>query len=188
MNFGLDPKFDAFGSVQWDGARLTLTNPSRHEIYRVKLSHWSVRIVGTTSLRKWQSSNYGHWPYVQTWVQSSTFIGQTSTGAEVGLWPYPQGGRVGKIIGPFRSGVVNIYGDDQRRHSLRQGPKFEGRRHSSGWPRMWSAQRPSATAGLRGVQRNSEREMTKPAEAMPRRAPTYSHTILACLATMRKPH
>ena len=110
VNFSLGAKFDAYGSVQWDGDHLTLTNPSHHEIYRVKFSHSSVRVVGTTRLRSWHNSYYGHWPYVQTWLIGSTFIAQASTQAKVGLWPYPQGGGPGKIIGPFRSGDINIYG------------------------------------------------------------------------------
>ena len=68
VNFSLGAKFDAYGSVQWDGDHLTLTNPSHHEIYRVKFSHSSVRVVGTTRLRSWHNSYYGHWPYVQTWL------------------------------------------------------------------------------------------------------------------------
>jgi DNA-binding beta-propeller fold protein YncE len=110
INFTLGAKFDAFGSVQWDGSHLTITNPSSHEIYRVTLADSSVKIVGTTQIRGWHDDYYGHWPYVQTWIQGNTFIAQSSALAKVGLWSYPQGGRPSKITGPFRSGTVNIYG------------------------------------------------------------------------------
>jgi hypothetical protein len=109
-NFTLNRKFDAFGSVQWDGKYITLSNPSAGEVYRLKLSQSSLKVASTTHIHGWQNAYSGHWPYVQTWLQGKTFIGQSSTLLEVGLWPYPAGGTPRKIIGPFKSGNTNIYG------------------------------------------------------------------------------
>jgi hypothetical protein len=109
-NYPLGKKFDAFGSVQWDGEHITLTNPTRHEIYRLKLAKSSLRVVGTTHIDHWQNAYAEHWPYVQTWLQRDVFLAQSSARAEIGIWHYPAGGSAEKILGPFESGTVNIYG------------------------------------------------------------------------------
>jgi hypothetical protein len=109
-NYSLNRSFDVYGSVQWDGEHITLSNPTSEQIYRLKLSRSSLKVVQTTQIDGWQNNYSGHWPYVQTWVQGASFIAQSSTQAELGLWSYPKGGNANKVIGPFRNGSVNIYG------------------------------------------------------------------------------
>jgi hypothetical protein len=110
VNFVLDGKFDAFGSVQWDGKYVTLSNPSALTIDRLKISKSSLKVVGTTHVNGWHNSYSCHWPYIQTWLEGNTFLAQSSARADLGLWPYPQGGNAREIIGPFKSGAINIYG------------------------------------------------------------------------------
>jgi hypothetical protein len=109
-NFTLNNRFDRFGSVQWDGRYITLTNPSTHEIFRLRLSGSSLKVIGTSRVRAWTNSYSGHWPYVQTWLERDTFIGQSGAYAVVGLWAYPAGGKPRSVTRPFTSGTVNIYG------------------------------------------------------------------------------
>jgi hypothetical protein len=109
-NATLDERFDAFGSVQWDGTSMTLTNPSTETIYRVQLEKAGLHVTGATRARGWQNAYSGHWPYVQTWLQRDTFLAQSNTTADVGLWPYPAGGSPRKSIGGFKSGGANVYG------------------------------------------------------------------------------
>jgi hypothetical protein len=108
-NHDLGRQFDTYDSTQWDGTYVTLSNPSTHAIYRVKLSP-SVKVVGTTHVHGWHNAYYGHWPYVQTWLQNGTFIAQWGSRAELGIWSYPSGGSPDKVIGPFRAGSVTIHG------------------------------------------------------------------------------
>jgi hypothetical protein len=109
-NYSLSETFDVYGSVQWDGKHITLSNPTKDKVYRLKLGKSSLSVVGTTNIHGWQNSYSGHWPYVQTWLQGTSFIAQSSSLAELGLWRYPKGGKAAKTIGPFKSGSVNIYG------------------------------------------------------------------------------
>ena len=109
-NYTLDNTFDAYDSVQWDGKYITLSNPTTHAIYRLQFAASSFKVVGTTHVHHWQSAYDGGWPYIQTWLQGASFIAQSSSLAELGLWRYPKGGNVNKVIGPFKSGSVNIYG------------------------------------------------------------------------------
>ncbi|HZY96805.1 MAG TPA: hypothetical protein VFE35_06860 [Candidatus Cybelea sp.] len=109
-NYALNGSFDAFGSVQWDGKHITLSNPTTEQIYRLRFGKSSFKVLGTTQIDGWQNDYSGHWPYIQTWLQGSSFIAQSSTLAELGLWRYPQGGKASKVIGPFKSGTVNIHG------------------------------------------------------------------------------
>jgi hypothetical protein len=109
-NYALDPNFDAYGDVQWDGAHIALSNPSTGQLYRLKFSKTSFKVVGTTQINDWQNNYSGHWPYVQTWIEGATFIAQADGMAALGLWRYPRGGNVGRVIGPFVSGSPSIYG------------------------------------------------------------------------------
>jgi hypothetical protein len=109
-NFALDHRFDAYDSVQWDGKYITLSNPTTLAIYRLQFGASSFKVIGTTHVHHWQSAYNGRWPYTQTWLQGGSFIAQSSNLAELGLWRYPKGGNANKVIGPFKSGDVNIYG------------------------------------------------------------------------------
>jgi hypothetical protein len=109
-NYPLNSSFDVFGSIQWDGRHMTLTNPSTNQIYRLKFGKAAFKVIRTTQANGWQNSYSSHWPYIQTWLQRGTFIAQAGSLAELGLWRYPTGGNPGKILRPFESGDVNIYG------------------------------------------------------------------------------
>ena len=100
----------AFGDVRWDGTYITLTNPSRKEIYRLTLSKSSLRIIGMTHVHDWHSGYSGRWPYIQTWLNDKIFLAHSSAGAQLGLWAYPAGGSPSKLIGPFESGDINVFG------------------------------------------------------------------------------
>jgi hypothetical protein len=102
--------FTAYGSVQWDRGAITLTNPSSQEIYRLKPSASTLKIIGSTHASGWQNPYSGQWPYVQTWLQGGRFIAQASTLAEIGSWRYPAGGNPKNVSGAFKSGTVDIYG------------------------------------------------------------------------------
>ena len=52
--YGSRFRYDYYDSINWDGAYVTLSNPSTHSIYRVQISH-KVRIVGRTREHGW------HW-------------------------------------------------------------------------------------------------------------------------------
>ncbi len=110
VNFTLGSKFDAFGSVQWDGKYITLSNPSTGNVYRLRLSQSSLKVAGTTRIQGWQNDYSGHWPYIQTWIGGKRFVGQSGTLLEVGLWAYPAGGNPRRVIGPFKTNNVSIYG------------------------------------------------------------------------------
>jgi hypothetical protein len=43
-------------------------------------------------------------------LQGGTFIAQSSSLAQLGLWHYPAGGNAKRVTAPFKSGNVNIYG------------------------------------------------------------------------------
>jgi hypothetical protein len=109
-NYPLNDSFDVYGSVEWDGKHISLSNPTTRQVYRLKLSKSSLKVTGTTKIDGWQNNYSGHWPYIQTWLQRGTFIAQSSDRAELGLWRYPEGGNASKVIGPFESGSVNVYG------------------------------------------------------------------------------
>jgi len=109
-NYSLDNNFDVYGAVQWDGKRITLSNPSSYQIYRLKFGKTSFKVIGTTPVDGWHNSYSGHWPYIQTWLQSGTFIAQSSSLAQLGLWHYPRGGSARRVLSPFNYGTVNIYG------------------------------------------------------------------------------
>jgi len=109
-NYALDSSFDAFGNIQWDGRHITLTNPSTDQIYRLRFGKAAFKVIRTTQINGWQNNYSGHWPYVQTFLQHGKFIAQASNLAELGLWRYPAGGKASKILLPFKSGFVNIYG------------------------------------------------------------------------------
>jgi hypothetical protein len=110
-NFTLGDRLDALGGVQWDGKYITLTDPPKHEIYRLSLGKSSGKVVGVTHLRAWQvpSGEGQKPPYLQTWVRDNVFLGQTSPVGVVGVWSYPAGGNPRKAI-TFGSGVVSISG------------------------------------------------------------------------------
>ncbi len=108
-NYTLSAKFAAFGDVQWDGRYVTLSDPTAHALYRIELSQ-RLKVVGTTRVDRWHTAYYGHWPYVQTWIDRDTFIAQTSARARLGLWRYPKGGAPSSITKPFESGNVTISG------------------------------------------------------------------------------
>ena len=109
-NYTLDGDFAVYGSVQWDGKHMTLSNPTTDRIFRLTFGKSSLKVVGTTQIDGWQNDYSGHWPYVQTWLQRTSFIAQSSSLAELGVWRYPKGGHANKVIGPFENGTVNIYG------------------------------------------------------------------------------
>lgn len=109
-NFTLGARFVAYGSVQWDGTFITLSNPSAHAIYRLKILKTTFKVTGTTHLHQWRNGYSGNWPYIETWLQNGTFLAQSSSAADVGLWPYPAGGNPSKVIGGFKSGSATVYG------------------------------------------------------------------------------
>jgi hypothetical protein len=110
VNYPLGNDFDVFGSLQWDGEHMTLSNPTTDEIYRLKFGKSSFKVVGTTQIDGWQNQYAGRWPYVQTWLQDGTFVAQASNLARLGLWRYPSGGDPEKVMRAFEKGSVSING------------------------------------------------------------------------------
>jgi DNA-binding beta-propeller fold protein YncE len=108
-NFSLDGRFVAYGSVQWDGTHITLSNPATHVIYRVRPEGGVAKVVGSTRLHAWTTNYNGGWPYIQTWVQGGTALAQVSALGDIGRWRYPEG-RVERVIGPVGNGNATIYG------------------------------------------------------------------------------
>jgi hypothetical protein len=109
-NFPLTNGLDVFGGIQWDGRHIAFSNPTTDQVFGLRFGKTKFKIVGATQVNGWQANYLGHWPYVQTWLQSGRFIAQSSGLAELGLWRYPAGGNAGRVLGPFESGTVNIYG------------------------------------------------------------------------------
>ncbi len=109
-NYPLGDKFAPYGDIAWDGAHITLSNPTTGSLYRLRFEKASFKVVGTTRIKGWVNSYSGHWPYIQTWLANGTFIAQSSALAELGLWSYPRGGHSDGTLGPFVSGNVNLYG------------------------------------------------------------------------------
>lgn len=109
-NYSLESKFAAYGDVAWDGAHITLSNPTTGFLYRLRFAKASFKVVGTTHIKGWVNSYSGHFPYIQTGLANGTFIAQSSAVAELGQWRYPGGGHARRTLGPFETGNVNIYG------------------------------------------------------------------------------
>jgi hypothetical protein len=108
-NFTLAGQLYPLGGVQWDGTHITLSNPQADDVYRLSLGKSAVKIVGVTHFRAWQNDQPNrNLPYTQTLIRDGVFLGQTTTTAEVGVWPYPAGGNPGKVLSGFASGNVNI--------------------------------------------------------------------------------
>ena len=111
----------AIGSVQWNGKRITLTNPATLTLYAISIAK-SVKVVGITHFRGWTNSYSGGWPYVQTWLQGTTFIAQSTENARLGFWNYPDGGAPAKRTAPFESGATTIYGVTVSAATARRAP------------------------------------------------------------------
>lgn len=109
-NYALGASFDTYGDVQWDGARIALSNPSTDRLYRLKFGKTAFKVSGMTLVDDWQNAYSGQWPYIQTWIHGSTFIAQADGTAALGLWRYPRGGAVTRVIGPFAGGNPSVYG------------------------------------------------------------------------------
>jgi hypothetical protein len=109
MNYTLGKPFDRLDSLQRYETFLAVPNPSTEAIYQVKVVRGIVQIRGTSYLTGWYSA-YSIYTGVQTWLDNGIFIAQYGSGAELGLWHYPKGGAATKILGPFITGNVNIYG------------------------------------------------------------------------------
>jgi hypothetical protein len=110
VNYPLASRFDSFGGIQWDGRYIAFSDPTTKQIYRLKFGTSSFKVVGKTRIDGWQNNYSGHWPYIQTWLQGGKFIAQASNLAKLGLWPYPAGERADKVLRPFTTGSVAIYG------------------------------------------------------------------------------
>jgi len=65
----------------------------------------AVKLPPNSVGNRWSASTY-----CCAWIQDGTFIAQSSTLAELGLWSYPAGGKAMNILGPFKDGSVSIYG------------------------------------------------------------------------------
>jgi hypothetical protein len=109
INYSLGKRFTTYGSLQWDGKELTLTNPQKHELYALQLGK-TLKVTATTRFRDWYNTFNGQWPFAQTWLQGNNFMAQSSVQATIGLWNYPQGGGPKKQLPPFVSGSTTIYG------------------------------------------------------------------------------
>jgi hypothetical protein len=109
VNYTPGKPFDKLDSLQSYGKLLAIPNPSTEAIYQVKIFDQIVEIRKASYLKGWHSA-YSDRTGVQTWLEDGTFIAQYGQGAQLGLWAYPQGGAATKVLGPFLSGNVNIYG------------------------------------------------------------------------------
>ena len=110
-NFTMPDGLDAFGSVQWDGTYITLANPTTRKVYRLQVSGSRFKIAGIVRASGWQNAYEAHWPYIQTWLRNGAFVAQSKgETAEIGIWPYPVGGRAKRVIGNFESSSADLYG------------------------------------------------------------------------------
>ncbi|HLY00997.1 MAG TPA: hypothetical protein VKR56_00720 [Candidatus Cybelea sp.] len=109
-NYALGKRYDVYGGIQWDGRHMTLANPTTHQVFRLRFGKQSLKVTGATHISGWQNNYSGKFPYIQAWIQDGTFIAQSSTLAEIGLWSYPAGGKAVSILGPFEDGTVSVYG------------------------------------------------------------------------------
>ena len=109
VNYTPGKPFDELDSLQSYKNFLAIPNPSTNAIYQVKIVKQIVEIRRTSHLQGWHSA-YSDFAGVQTWLDNGTFIAQYGSAAELGMWRYPEGGAPSKVLGPFLTGNVNIYG------------------------------------------------------------------------------
>ncbi|MGB8150123.1 MAG: hypothetical protein WCE97_02905 [Candidatus Cybelea sp.] len=110
-NYRLGSRFgyDDYDSVNWDGARVALSNPNTHSIYRMRIAH-KAKIVGTTHVHGWVGGfQYGD-SGTQTWLKDGTFIAQWHSGPQLAIWSYPAGGKPTKVLPAFASSGTSVDG------------------------------------------------------------------------------
>lgn len=109
VNYTPGKPIDQLDSLQSYRRFLAVPNPSTAAIYEVEIVQGIIKIRATSYIKGWYSA-FSDRLGVQTWLADNTFIGQYGSGAELGLWRYPKGGAPTKVLGPFLTGYVNIYG------------------------------------------------------------------------------
>src|SRR5262249_17501946 len=75
LNRRLSHRFDNYDSINWDGAYVTLSNPSTHSIYRVQIAH-ALKTVGATHVHGWVGGSSLQNGGTQTWLKDGSFIAQ----------------------------------------------------------------------------------------------------------------
>jgi hypothetical protein len=103
-------RYDDYDSINWDGTHVTLSNPSTHSIYRVRISHRKVKIVGATRVRGWVGGFCCNVGGTQTWLKNGTFIAQWHSDPQLAIWSYPAGGRPTKVLPAFASAGTSVDG------------------------------------------------------------------------------
>lgn len=103
QNVSLNQAIEAPGSVQWDGAYVTVADAKAHKLYRFAIAGYTGTLEGSTALTGWQMAESA-----QTWITGSTIIAPYGRAAKgIALWSYPNGGDPTKTTGAIlRNGWV----------------------------------------------------------------------------------
>jgi hypothetical protein len=96
-------RFDADGSVQWDGQHMAIMGNSQKSIYRLAISGSNAKVIGRTVLT---SPKYSLLFWKQSKMLILTYLPRHSKYTALGFWAYPDGGAPMKTIRQ----VVGAYG------------------------------------------------------------------------------
>jgi hypothetical protein len=97
------------GSVQWDGKHITIFDSGNGVLYRLRITSSGAQVIGSTQLNPYGNGIYG------TWIQGYKIIGANDARAFVGIWNYPAGGDVTKMVAveePFAVTISNVHRHD----------------------------------------------------------------------------
>ena len=101
-----DKKISGGPNIQWDGKYLAIGDPygSNHTlkpatVYRVRVSGSTATVVKTIELKASKGAkNRNPGGGVQFWIQGSIIVNPVTPNANLGLWPYPSGGRASSYV------------------------------------------------------------------------------------------
>ncbi|MBV8724343.1 MAG: hypothetical protein JO078_13080 [Candidatus Eremiobacteraeota bacterium] len=113
----LDRKIVSFGSLQWDGNDIAITDIGADAIYRFAIKEnagggLGGKLVGYTTLIDRSNGNRSqNLRFTQTWIANNNVVAADEAGGacdfkcagSVNAWHYPQGGKAFKNIGGGRS-------------------------------------------------------------------------------------
>lgn len=109
VNYPIAAGLDPFGTLQWDGTHMTITNPAAETISRLSFKNQKVAVVATIQVSGWNPVYDGKWPYVQTLILNGQFMAEVSKGT-LGYWAYPDGGAPVSTSARFFHKDEHVYG------------------------------------------------------------------------------
>jgi len=90
------------GNLEWVGNYLTVTVPTVHKIYALRISGTSGTIVGTTELQRWDTRTI-----VQSWIDGNRVIAPRGLANKtIAFWNYAQGGKPITTLRDFATGSI----------------------------------------------------------------------------------